>query len=160
MATVRMAQLGESVVEGTVVRWIAKPGQRVERDEPIVEVSTDKANTEVPSPAAGVLIEQMATEGAVVAVGQPLARLDSGAGAQAAAPASAPQQASKAPPPTAPAQQQAPKASQPPPAREGDGNGVRASPVGRNVAQEHGLDLEKVSGSGVGGRITKADVLS
>src|ERR1700737_1731592 len=111
--TVVMPQLGESVVEGTVVRWIAKPGQRVERDEPIVEVSTDKANTEGPSPAAGVLIEQMATEGAGVAGGQPLARLDSSAGAQAAAPASAPQQAPKASQPTAPApQQQAPKASQ------------------------------------------------
>jgi 2-oxoglutarate dehydrogenase E2 component (dihydrolipoamide succinyltransferase) len=98
-----------------------------------------------------VLVEQMAQEGAVVAVGQPLARLDdSSAGAKAAAP----KPAASAP------QQQAPKVSQPPPAREGDGNGVRASPVGRNVAQEHGLDLEKVSGSGVGGRITKADVLN
>src|ERR1700694_5116618 len=116
--TVVMPQLGESVVEGTVVRWIAKPGQRVERDEPIVEVSTDKANTEVPSPAAGVLVEQVAKEGAVVAVGQPLARLDYGAAGRQPPP---PQ-----PPPSAP--QQAPKASQPPPAREGDGNGVRASP--------------------------------
>src|SRR6266851_1161012 len=85
MATVVMPQLGESVVEGTVVRWIAKPGQRVERDEPLVEIATDKANTEIPSPSAGVLVEQLAKEGSVVPVGAPLARLD-----EAGAPASAP----------------------------------------------------------------------
>ena len=132
MTTVAMPQLGESVVEGTVVRWIAKPGQRVERDEPLVEIATDKANTEIPSPSAGVLVEQLAKEGAVVAVGAPLARLDeSGAQSQAA-----PSQVAQ-------------------PAAE-----VRATPVGRNVAQEHGLDLSKVQGSGTGGRVTKADVNS
>src|SRR5205809_6706323 len=129
MTTVVMPQLGESVVEGTVVRWIAKPGQRVERDEPLVEIATDKANTEIPSPSAGVLVEQLAKEGAVVAVGSALARLDE-AGAAA-------RQAPSAPPPV---------------------DGVRATPVGRNVAQEHGLDLAKVPGSGAGGRVTKADV--
>jgi 2-oxoglutarate dehydrogenase E2 component (dihydrolipoamide succinyltransferase) len=76
MTTVVMPQLGESVVEGTVVRWIAKPGQRVERDEPLVEIATDKANTEIPSPSAGVLVEQIAKEGAVIPVGAALARLD------------------------------------------------------------------------------------
>src|SRR5215813_4880683 len=76
MTTLVMPQLGESVVEGTVVRWIAKPGQRVERDEPLVEIATDKANTEIPSPSSGVLIEQLAKEGSVVAVGAALARLD------------------------------------------------------------------------------------
>jgi 2-oxoglutarate dehydrogenase E2 component (dihydrolipoamide succinyltransferase) len=119
MTTVVMPQLGESVVEGTVVRWIAKPGQRVERDEPLVEIATDKANTEIPSPTSGVLVEQLAKEGAVVGVGAALARLD----------------------------------------EEGP-DGVRATPVGRNVAQEHGLDLSKVPGSGSGGRVTKADVTS
>ena len=123
MTTVVMPQLGESVVEGTVVRWIAKPGQRVARDEPLVEIATDKANTEIPSPSAGVLVEQLAKEGAIIAVGAPLARLDD-----------------------APAQ---PTAAD-----------VRATPVGRNVAQEHGLDLSKVQGSGTGGRVTKADVTS
>ena len=147
--TVVMPQLGESVVEGTVVRWIARPGQRVERDEPLVEVSTDKANTEVPSPSAGVLVEQLAREGAVVAVGQPLARLD-----DSAAPSAGPA-AQSAPPAAA---QGAPPASRPP-APDGNGAAPRASPVGRKVAEEHGVDLAQVQGSGSGGRIVKADVL-
>jgi 2-oxoglutarate dehydrogenase E2 component (dihydrolipoamide succinyltransferase) len=143
MTTVVMPQLGESVVEGTVVRWIAKPGQRVERDEPLVEIATDKANTEIPSPSAGVLSEQLVKEGAVVAVGAALANLDDADGApRAAAPA---QQAAQTAPTTA-----KPAASEE----------VRASPVGRNVAQEHGVDLAKIAGSGSGGRVTKADVMS
>src|SRR5689334_10709315 len=114
MTTVVMPQLGESVMEGTVVRWIARPGQRVERDEPLVEIATDKANTEIPAPSAGVLVEQLAKEGAVVAVGGALARLDE-AGAGAAAPAA-----------------QEPAARAPAQASAGDGeNGVRATPVGR-----------------------------
>src|SRR5258708_5245541 len=76
MTTLVMPQLGESVVEGTVVRWIAKPGQKVERDEPLVEIATDKANTEIPSPSAGGLVEQIAKEGSVVPVGRPLGPLD------------------------------------------------------------------------------------
>ena len=75
MTTVVMPQLGESVMEGTVVRWIARPGQKVERDEPLVEIATDKANTEIPSPSAGVLVEQLAKEGAVVTVGSIAAKL-------------------------------------------------------------------------------------
>src|SRR5437868_2288868 len=144
--TVTMPQLGESVVEGTVVRWIAKLGQKVERDGPLVEVATDKANTEVPSPTAGVLVEVLAKEGAVVPVGAALCQIDEAAQAQAA-PKSAPPPSSRPPP------------SQPLQSGDGDGH-LRASPVVRNVAQEHGIDLEKVSGSGVAGRITKADVLS
>src|SRR5216683_5615727 len=82
--TVTMPQLGESVVEGTIVKWLAQPGQRIERDQPLVEIATDKANTEIPSPSAGVLVEVIAQEGAVVQVGGPLARLDdAAAGAQA-----------------------------------------------------------------------------
>src|SRR5947209_14775113 len=142
MTTVVMPQLGESVMEGTIVRWIARPGQRVERDEPLVEIATDKANTEIPSPSAGVLVEQIAREGSVVAVGAPLARLD-----EAATAASAPPRPAAA----------APKPAQTP---DGDGADVRATPVGRNVAQEHGLDLSKVPGSGAGGRVMKADVTS
>ena len=82
MTTVVMPQLGESVMEGTVVRWIARPGQKVERDEPLVEIATDKANTEIPSPTSGVLVEQLAKEGAVVTVGGPLARLDEARGGE------------------------------------------------------------------------------
>src|ERR671928_526039 len=102
--TVTMPSLGESVSEGTVVRWIAKQGQKVQRDQPLVEIATDKANTEIPSPSAGVLVEVLAQEGAVVQVGAPLARLDDGA--QAAA--SAPSAQSRPPPQQQPgAQQQA-----------------------------------------------------
>src|SRR3954469_16399382 len=103
--TVTMPQLGESVVEGTVVRWIVQLGQKVERDGPLVEVATDKANTEVPSPSAGVLVEVLAKEGAVVPVGAPLCQIDEAAQAQAV---------SKPPP-----QVSKPPASQPP--QTGDG---------------------------------------
>src|SRR5205085_4143125 len=129
---------------------IARPGQKVERDEPLVEIATDKANTEIPSPSAGVLVEQLAKEGAVVTVGGALARLDeAGAAAAAAAPQAKP--APKAASPAAPSGAATAEA-------DADANGVRATPVGRNVAQEHGLDLSKVPGSGTGGRVMKADV--
>src|SRR5437660_4888555 len=141
--TVTMPQLGESVVEGTIVKWLAQPGQRVERDQPLVEVATDKANTEIPSPTAGVLVEQLAKEGATVAVGAALAQLDDGA--KATAPAT-PASTSTATP-------------TPQPQQEGGNGHLRASPVVRNVAQEHGVDLERVQGSGAQGRITKADVM-
>src|ERR671936_1809965 len=85
--TVTMPALGESVSEGTIVKWLAQPGQRVERDQPLVEIATDKANTEIPSPSAGVLVEVLAQEGAVVQVGGPLARLDAAAQAATTPPA-------------------------------------------------------------------------
>src|SRR3989442_1373437 len=137
MTTVVMPQLGESVMEGTVVRWIARPGQKVERDEPLVEIATDKANTEIPSPSSGVLVEQLAKEGAVVTVGGPLARLGEAA---TGAPAAAPQAPAKPSPP--PASAPAPPAKAAPGA---EADGARAPPGGRNVAEEHGLDLSKVT---------------
>src|SRR6267378_3143698 len=132
MTTVVMPQLGEPVMEGTVVRWIAKTGQKVERVEPL------------------------AKEGAVVTVGGPLARLDE---AGSASSTSAPKAAATPTAPTAsgPAQAASSSSAQAPAA---DANGVRSTPVGRNVAQEHGLDLSKVPGSGAGGRVMKADVTS
>ena len=156
MTTVVMPQLGESVMEGTVVRWIARPGQKVERDEPLVEIATDKANTEIPSPTAGVLVEQLAKEGSVVTVGGPLARLDEAGTASSTA---APQPSSQKPTPPV-AYGTAPAASTNAGPDGADANGVRATPVVRNVAQEHGLDLAKVPGSGAGGRVMKADVKS
>ncbi len=167
--TVTMPALGESVVEGTVVKWLAQPGQRVERDQPLVEIATDKANTEIPAPSAGVLVEVIAHEGAVVPVGGPLARLDDASQATAAqppAPAAASKPAAQPPPPSAPqaapppppqAYAAAPAAQQQP---QGGNGHQRASPVVRNVAQEHGVDLERVHGSGPQGRITKADVMT
>jgi 2-oxoglutarate dehydrogenase E2 component (dihydrolipoamide succinyltransferase) len=147
-----MPQLGESVVEGTVVRWLVKPGQRVARDEPLVEVATDKANTEIPSPSSGVLVAQLAAEGAVVPVGGPLCSLDDAAAGVSAAPPAAPAPAASAAPAPAAAPVAAPAAAAP-------AAQVDASPVARNIAQEHGVDLEKVQGTGPGGRIVKADVL-
>src|SRR5437870_10789001 len=150
MTTVVMPQLGESVMEGTVVRWIARPGQKVERDEPLVEIATDKANTEIPSPSAGVLVEQLAKEGAVVTVGGPLARLEEAGSAASTATSPSPSPSTSTSTPTS---TQAAKAA-------AEADGVRATPVGRNVAEEYGLDLSKVPGSGAGGRVMKADVTS
>jgi 2-oxoglutarate dehydrogenase E2 component (dihydrolipoamide succinyltransferase) len=188
--TVVMPQLGESVVEGTVVRWLVKPGQRIGRDEPLVEVATDKANTEIPSPSAGVVAELLAAEGAVVPVGGALAKLDDSAQAGATAPAGAaaqPVSNAKAGADTkagadgkAGAETKGKRGSagkggtaaggsaagnygqaQAGSAPQGESYAaVEASPVARNVAQEHGLDLAGIEGSGPGGRITKADVLS
>ncbi|HEX9603679.1 MAG TPA: dihydrolipoamide acetyltransferase family protein, partial [Myxococcales bacterium] len=166
--TVTMPQLGESVVEGTIVKWLAQPGQRVERDQPLVEIATDKANTEIPSPSAGVLVEVIAQEGSVVQVGAPLARLDDAGQASAAQPPAAaarpapqqPQQSAQPPPQSAPTPPQAYGAAPPAPQQQGGNGHQRASPVVRNVAQEHGVDLDRVRGSGPQGRITKADVMS
>src|SRR5438309_9292979 len=129
MTTVLMPQLGESVREGTVVRWIARPGQKVERDEPLVEIATDKANTEIPSPSAGVLVEQLAKEGAVVTVGGPLARLEEAGSAASTATSPSPSPSTSTSTPTS---TQAAKAA-------AEADGVRATPVGRNVAEEYGL---------------------
>jgi 2-oxoglutarate dehydrogenase E2 component (dihydrolipoamide succinyltransferase) len=167
-----MPQLGESVVEGTIARWLVKPGQRVTRDEPLVEVATDKANTEIPSPEAGVIGEIFAAEGAVVPVGGALCSLDAGASAPAGAPpakapeslAAKPAPAAAAPAPKAePAKVATPTVAAPTvgtPTNGGSHDSHDASPVARNVAQEHGLDLAQVQGTGPGGRITKADVLA
>lgn len=158
MTTVVMPQLGESVVEGTVVRWLVKPGQKVARDESLLEVATDKANSEIPAPNAGVVTQLLAAEGAVVPVGGALCTLDeSGAGASAPA-APAPKAAPAAPAPvTAAPIAAAPVAPAALAAAQGD---FDASPVARNVAQEHGVDLNKVQGTGPGGRIVKADVMA
>jgi pyruvate dehydrogenase E2 component (dihydrolipoamide acetyltransferase) len=241
--SVSMPQLGESVTEGTVTRWLKKEGERVEADEPLLEVSTDKVDTEIPSPAAGVLREIAVGEDETVEVGAQLAVIEEGAdasdggapaespsdsaAAESSAPAesssdggqqaeqaqAAPQQAQSAPPqeaappqqaqaapepggyggdtpdspatgtngaaataapapspapapswspPAPPAQapaappQQAPQASGQP---SGGGDGPYVTPLVRKLAAEHGVDLESVSGTGVGGRIRKQDVL-
>ena len=164
VSNVVMPQLGESVVEGTVVRWLVKPGQRIARDEPLVEVATDKANTEIPSPGAGTVVELLALEGAVVPVGGLLVSIDeSAAGAALSAPApahaDAPAPASSARSSPAPVTAAAPAPVAAAPVPHAKAVEVGASPVARHVAQEHGLDLEKVAGSGPGGKIVKADVL-
>ncbi|MBS1912061.1 MAG: 2-oxo acid dehydrogenase subunit E2 [Bacteroidetes bacterium] len=178
-----MPKMGESVQEGTILRWLKKPGDAIERDEVIAEISTDKVDTEIPSPAAGTLLEIVAQENETVAVGHVIAYISSGsapAGASAAASASAPA-------PAAPAPQPAPAASAPQPATPANGvvaNGQAAptpelegvgvgsvprssgnrfySPLVRAIATKEGIgvpELDAIAGSGNGGRVTKEDIL-
>jgi 2-oxoglutarate dehydrogenase E2 component (dihydrolipoamide succinyltransferase) len=177
---VLMPQMGESIFEGTVTKWLKKVGERVERDEPLFEISTDKVDAEIPAPAAGVVKEIKVKEGETVQINTVVAILeDGGAGAAAEAPAVKPA-AAEAPKPEAketpkpaagpppPPPKPAPVAATPPPAAIGgelsfeSGKlremGIRTSPLVRKLAKEHGIDLRQLSGSGAGGRITKDDI--
>jgi pyruvate dehydrogenase E2 component (dihydrolipoyllysine-residue acetyltransferase) len=183
---VLMPELGESVTEGTVTRWLKKVGDLVDVDEPLVEVSTDKVDTEIPSPVAGTLISITAEEDVTVSVGGELARIGTGASAAAAkpepqAPPAAQPEAKPAPQPEPEAkpEPQAPPATPPEPAptpqatpepapqprAESAPTASAAStpyvtPLVRKLAAENNIDLSQVSGTGVGGRIRKQDVLS
>jgi pyruvate dehydrogenase E2 component (dihydrolipoamide acetyltransferase) len=206
-----MPQMGESIAEGTITKWLKKVGERVERDEPLFEISTDKVDAEIPSPAAGTLTEVRFKEGDTVEVNTVVAVLDgSGAGvSEAPAPASVSEPsktavaptppASVAPPPSPPPQAQAAaqakaeavtlepqespaqaataadtpdaKATPAPAAAGSAGNGsstataeelrkTKSSPLVRKIAQEHGVDIAKLDGTGLSGRVTKNDILS
>ncbi|WP_280267779.1 2-oxoglutarate dehydrogenase, E2 component, dihydrolipoamide succinyltransferase, partial [Nocardia wallacei] len=183
---VQMPELGESVTEGTVTRWLKQVGDQVEVDEPLLEVSTDKVDTEIPSPVAGTLLEITANEDDVIAVGGQLGVIGSGspAAASAPAPAPAPEPApapapapaaaapaptpppAPAPAPAAPAPAPAPAAPAPAPAASapasssGNGEAPYVTPLVRKLAAENNVDLSTVKGSGVGGRIRKQDVLA
>ncbi|MCX6597236.1 MAG: 2-oxoglutarate dehydrogenase, E2 component, dihydrolipoamide succinyltransferase [Acidobacteria bacterium] len=173
MIEVVMPQMGESIVEGTLTRWLKKPGDKVERDEPLFEISTDKVDTEIPSPAAGVLAEVLVPEGQTVAIKTIVARISEGGEAAAPAPAAAapapppPAPAPVAPVPVAPAPAAAPPPPPPPPAPapvveasvpESEDPTGPLSPLVRKMAREYNIDLAQVRGTGVGGRITKNDV--
>ena len=171
MADVVLPQLGETVTEGTIIRWMKRVGDEVRRDEPLFEISTDKVDSEVPSPAAGVLTEVVVPEGATVEVGTLLAVIsDSAAAPAAAAPEPAPAAVPAPPPAAAPPPAPPAPAAAPPPAPEPampDMTPEHAeersqprllSPVVRRLVNEHGLDVSTIEGSGVGGRITRADV--
>jgi pyruvate dehydrogenase E2 component (dihydrolipoamide acetyltransferase) len=211
MATeVVMPQMGESIAEGTITKWLKKVGDRVERDEPLFEISTDKVDAEIPSPAAGILTEIMFKEGDTVEVNKVIAMLDGdGTGSTAAsepaatattekeaAPtakepaaeeaepieAAAHAQEAETPAPTAQALEapepvetkaEAPKASEPPatgetpvPRDAGKGATVedlrrtKSSPLVRKIASEHGIDIARLEGTGMSGRVTKNDILS
>ena len=192
-----MPQMGESIAEGTITRWIKQVGERVERDEPLFEISTDKVDAEIPSPAAGVLTEIKFKEGETVEVNKVVAIIGDGDGAtatpaatQAEAPAPAAQTAVASAPPsqptTAPAQQPTQPAQTPPPqavtasqpaaqaappkGAQTRGNGgaqtveelrrTKSSPLVRNIAREHGIDISQLEGTGTSGRVTKNDILS
>jgi pyruvate dehydrogenase E2 component (dihydrolipoamide acetyltransferase) len=160
-----MPQMGESVAEGTVVRWIKKVGEHVERDEPLFEISTDKVDAEIPSPAAGTLTAISVKEGETVPVDSVVAVIAQ-AGEDAALPGAAPAEAPAAP--AAAAAAAAPPAPAPPapagpgPAAEPPPDEVRrqrSSPLVRRIASEHNVDITGIEGSGVSGRVTKQDIL-
>ncbi len=168
MTDVVMPQMGESIVEGTLTKWLKKPGERVERDEPLFEISTDKVDTEIPSPAAGTLSEVLVEEGKTVGINTIVARIDeAGTGAKPKPDAAAAQPPAEQPKAAPPAQEvaPAPPAEQPkataPAAPEAEAPAEPAgplSPLVRKLAREHNIDLARVKGTGAGGRITKYDV--
>ncbi len=167
-----MPQMGESIFEGTITKWLKKPGDKVERDEPLFEISTDKVDAEIPSPSAGVLKEIKVPEGQTVPIQTVVAVIDGAGSAAATAPAPTP--AATAPAaktaPAVPAPAPAPGASKPaapPPtpaaapvaaAAVASTERIHSSPLVRRMAKEHGVDLSAIEGSGAGGRITKQDI--
>ncbi len=177
-----MPQMGESIAEGTITKWLKKVGERVERDEPLFEISTDKVDAEIPSPAAGTLTEVRFKEGETVDVNTVVAVLDGNGAAPPEAPARASVEESKpaalespkneaptvsaAPPSVAPR----PKAPEPSSQTEKPNRGSQASaedlrrtkssPLVRKIAEEHGVDIAKLEGTGMSGRVTKNDILS
>lgn len=173
-----MPQMGESIAEGTMSRWIKQVGDTIKRDEPIFEISTDKVDAEIPAPNAGVLVEVLVQEGETVAVGTVVARIETDAaaaasapatpqangGAAAAAPAAAePPAAATAPatpPPAAPAPTPAPAAPSSGSETAEERLQRKSTPLVRKMVEEHGLDLAQIPGSGSSGRVTKQDVLS
>ena len=172
MATdVVMPQMGESIFEGTITKWLKKPGDKVERDEPLFEISTDKVDAEIPSPSAGVLKEIKVNEGQTVPIQTVVAVID-GASSEAAAPAPTPAKApapqaaaAPAPPPAARPAAPAPAAAAPTqtapqavPAPQRSGERIHSSPLVRRMAAERGIDLTTVPGTGAGGRISKQDI--
>jgi pyruvate dehydrogenase E2 component (dihydrolipoyllysine-residue acetyltransferase) len=206
---VKMPQMGESIAEGTIVRWLKQVGDSVKRDEPLFEISTDKVDAEIPAPASGVLSEIKVKEGETVAVNSVVAVINGGDGAAkpaaeaskqeaaqqeapkqeppkqeaprqeapqqeapkqeaqapkseaAAPPAPPPQQAEQpAPKQTAASSEAAPKPSAEAAGSKDDSRGVRSSPLVRKIAGEHGIDVSEIEGTGLGGRVTKNDILS
>ncbi|HET7602075.1 MAG TPA: 2-oxoglutarate dehydrogenase, E2 component, dihydrolipoamide succinyltransferase, partial [Gemmatimonadales bacterium] len=185
-----MPQMGESIAEGTLSRWLKKVGDPVKRDEPIFEISTDKVDAEIPAPSAGTLAEILVQEGQTVAVQTVVARIETEAGAAASAPAPAapapepkaeapaakpapaPAPAPAAPAASAPAPRPAPAPAAPQPvtaSAPAQGNGSetledrlkrRSTPLVRKMAAEHNLDLASIPGSGLAGRVTRNDVLN
>jgi pyruvate dehydrogenase E2 component (dihydrolipoamide acetyltransferase) len=163
MATdVIMPQMGESIFEGTITKWLKKPGDKVERDEPLFEISTDKVDAEIPSPTAGVLKEIKVNEGQTVPIQTVVAVIESagGAAASAPAPAAAKTEAPKASAPApAAAKPAAPAPAAPAAASAASGTEkVRSSPLVRRMARENNIDLTTVPGTGAGGRVSKHDM--
>jgi pyruvate dehydrogenase E2 component (dihydrolipoamide acetyltransferase) len=156
-----MPQMGESIFEGTITKWLKKPGDKVQRDEPLFEISTDKVDAEIPAPVSGVLQEIKVSEGTTVQVNTVVGTISDGGSAAAAktsAPASAPAEKKEAakPAPTPPPQ----PASEVRHEAEIHDEDVRSSPLVRKIARENNVDLSQVTGTGLGGRITKQDIMA
>jgi pyruvate dehydrogenase E2 component (dihydrolipoamide acetyltransferase) len=159
-----MPQMGESIFEGTITKWLKKPGDKVQRDEPLFEISTDKVDAEIPAPASGILQDIKVVEGNTVQVntvvgtiageGEAAVPPPSPAKASAAAPAPPTKTQAASPLPAAPAEVK-PTTE---PAREEEDDHARSSPLVRKIAREHNVNLSQVSGTGMGGRITKQDI--
>jgi pyruvate dehydrogenase E2 component (dihydrolipoamide acetyltransferase) len=156
-----MPQMGESIFEGTITKWLKKPGDKVQRDEPLFEISTDKVDAEIPAPASGVLQEIKVAEGNTVQVNTIVGTIsadgESSTSAKSAPAAAARTPAQKKEAAPAPPPQPAPT---PAPAHEAQDEDVRSSPLVRKIAREHNVDLSQVSGTGLGGRITKQDIMA
>ena len=190
---VKMPQMGESIAEGTIVRWLKQVGESVKRDEPLFEISTDKVDAEIPAPSSGVLTEIKVKEGETVAINTIVAVIDGGGAKPAAAPpqaevkpavpaplpqvpATPPVAAAQTRPLTPPAPRstpvEPPKVAAPPPvppqasaapvasATSEEGEKVRSSPLVKKIASEHGVDISRIEGTGIAGRVTKNDILS
>src|SRR5256885_1522032 len=153
-ADVVMPQMGESIFEGTITKWLKKPGDKVERDEPLFESPTDKVDAEIPSASAGVLKEIKGGEGQTVPIQTIVGVIDA---AGSAAPAAAPAPAPAAPKPSAPAPAAAPVAAALV-SSGSTGERIHSSPLVRRMAKEHGIDLSTIEGTGAGGRISKQDI--
>ena len=172
-----MPQMGESIAEGTIVRWIKKVGDNVDRDEPLFEISTDKVDAEIPSPAAGVLLDIAVKEGETVPVNSVVATIGAaGETGRRAPPPRRRRRGSRARrpdrrcprPPSASPRRRRPATPAPPrrgrrraaaAAHAGNGRPQRSSPLVRRIAKEHGVDIGRISGTGAGGRVTKHDIL-
>jgi pyruvate dehydrogenase E2 component (dihydrolipoamide acetyltransferase) len=163
-----MPQMGESIFEGTITKWLKKPGDKVQRDEPLFEISTDKVDAEIPAPASGILQDIKVVEGNTVQVNTVVGTI-AGDGEGAASPAPAAQATASQPAPSAPQKTQAapPPASVPAGAmagsvatREEEDDHARSSPLVRKIAREHDVSLSQVTGTGMGGRITKQDIMA
>jgi len=169
-----MPQMGESIFEGTITKWLKKPGDKIDRDEPLFEISTDKVDAEIPSPSAGVLKEIKVTEGQTVPIQTIVATIDADGAAAAQSKSEAPKaaaaekpqpEAAKAAPSPAPAPApaQAKAAAPPPPpsAEQEESSGkVRTSPLVRRIARENNVDISQIPGTGAGGRVSKRDILA
>ncbi len=164
-----MPQMGESIFEGTITKWLKKAGDKIERDEPLFEISTDKVDAEIPSPSAGVLKEIKVGEGQTVPIQTVVAVIEAGADSAAtAAPAAAPPKPAAATPapPSAAAKSAAPSPAPSAPAAPqqqtavSSSEKVRSSPLVRKIARENNIDVSQVPGTGAGGRVSKSDILS